>query len=64
MDTLVLSCSYQPVDRISWQRAICLWVLEKVEVLEEYEDREVISARDDGSQDAVRRSVSAPHQAA
>src|SRR5687767_9045732 len=43
MDTLVLSCSYQPVDRISWQRAICLWMMEKVEILEEYEDREVRS---------------------
>ena len=43
MDTLVLSCSYQPVDRISWRRAICLWVMEKVEVLEEYEDREIRS---------------------
>jgi 5-methylcytosine-specific restriction endonuclease McrA len=43
MDTLVLSASYQPVDRISWQRAICLWVMEKVEILEQYEDREVRS---------------------
>lgn len=43
MDTLVLSMSYQPVDRISWQRAICLWVMEKVEILEAYEDREVRS---------------------
>lgn len=43
MDTLVLSSCYQPVDRISWQRAICLWVLDKVEILEEYEDREIRS---------------------
>lgn len=43
MDTLVLSCAYQPVDRISWQRAICLWVMDKVEILEEYEDRAVRS---------------------
>lgn len=43
MDTLVLSHSYLPVDRISWERAVTLWVLDKVEIIEEYEDRVVRS---------------------
>jgi len=43
MDTLVLSQSYQPVGRISWQRAVTLLFREKIEVIEEYEDREIRS---------------------
>jgi 5-methylcytosine-specific restriction endonuclease McrA len=43
MDTLLLSHAYEPVDRISWQRAITLWWADKVEILEEYEDREIRS---------------------
>ena len=43
MDTLVLSQSYQPIGRISWQRAITLIFQEKVEVIEEYTDRRVHS---------------------
>jgi 5-methylcytosine-specific restriction endonuclease McrA len=43
MDTLVLSQSYQPVGRIPWQRAMTLFFLGKVEVIEEYENREVRS---------------------
>ena len=43
MDTLLLSHAYEPVARISWQRAITLWWADKVEILEEYEDREVRS---------------------
>ena len=39
MDTLVLTHAYQPVDRISWQRAVTLWATDKVEVLEAYDDR-------------------------
>ena len=38
METLVLSQSYQPVARISWQRALTLLFSGKVEVIEEYED--------------------------
>ena len=41
MDTLVLSQSYQPIGRVSWQRAMTLFFQDKVEVVEEYEDREV-----------------------
>ncbi len=43
METLVLTHAYQPVDRISWQRAITLWATDKVEILEAYEDRNVRS---------------------
>ena len=41
MDTLVLSIAYEPVERICWQRAVTLWWLEKVEVVEEYADRHI-----------------------
>lgn len=43
MDTLVLSHAWEPVSRIPWQRAITLLWEEKVEVIEEYEDRYVRS---------------------
>ncbi len=43
METLVLSQSYEPMARISWQRAIMLLWQGKVEVVEEYEDRLVRS---------------------
>lgn len=39
METLVLSTGFEPLARISWQRAITLLFLGKVEVVEEYEDR-------------------------
>ena len=41
METLVLSHAYLPLDRVCWQRAVALWFMDTVEVLEEYEDREV-----------------------
>jgi len=43
METLVLSTGYEPLARVSWQRAINLLFLGKVEVVEEYEDRLVRS---------------------
>lgn len=43
MDTLVLSASWEPVARITWQRAISLFLEGKVEVIEEYEDRYIRS---------------------
>ena len=43
METLVLSAWYEPVARISWQRAVTLLFAGKVEVVDEYEDREVRS---------------------
>lgn len=38
MHTLVLSPSYEPVARITWQRAVTLLWENKVEVVEEYHD--------------------------
>src|SRR5262245_7675318 len=43
MDTLVLNAGYEPVARVGWQRAVTLLFLGKVEVVEEYEDKEVHS---------------------
>ena len=43
METLVLNVSYEPVARVSWQRAITLLWERKVEVVEEYEDYRVRS---------------------
>ena len=43
METLVLNPGYEPVARVPWQRAITLLFLGKVEVVEEYADREVRS---------------------
>lgn len=43
METLVLSAAYEPVARVSWQRAITLLWERKVEVVEEYEDKIVHS---------------------
>jgi len=39
METLVLSTRYEPVARVSWERAVTLFFAGKVEVVEEYEDR-------------------------
>lgn len=41
--TLLLSTGYEPMTTISWQKAITLLTLGKVEVIEEYDDREVRS---------------------
>jgi len=43
METLVLSQAYEPVARVTWQRAMMLIWQGKVEVVEEYEDRFVRS---------------------
>lgn len=43
MDTLVLDASYIPVARVHWQRAITLLFMGKVEIVEEYENREIRS---------------------
>jgi 5-methylcytosine-specific restriction endonuclease McrA len=36
--TLLLNQGFEPLCTLPWQRAICLWVLGKVEVVEEYEE--------------------------
>jgi 5-methylcytosine-specific restriction endonuclease McrA len=38
-DTLVLSAAYEPMDQVTWQRAMSLWFTGRVEVVEEYDDR-------------------------
>ena len=42
MDTLVLNSWFRPVRCVSWERAITLVLSGKAQVLEEYEDRQVI----------------------
>lgn len=36
--TLLLSHGYEPLKIISWKKAVILWFLDKVEVVEEYDD--------------------------
>ena len=36
--TLLLSSGYEPLKIISWKKAVSLWFLDKVEVVEEYEE--------------------------
>lgn len=36
--TLLLNQGYQPIKALSWKRAICMYILEKVDILEEYEE--------------------------
>jgi len=43
METLVLNPGYEPVARVPWQRAVTLLFLGKVEVVEEYADRDIRS---------------------
>ncbi len=43
--TLVLDAGYQPVGTISWQRAMVLWCQQKVEIVEEYADLWIHSAK-------------------
>jgi len=41
VETLVLDSSFQPVDRVPWQRALTLYFKGKVEIVEAYTDRVV-----------------------
>lgn len=43
-ETLVLSADYQPVGRVTWQRAITLFYSNKVEIVDTYEDKEIRAA--------------------
>jgi 5-methylcytosine-specific restriction endonuclease McrA len=43
MDTLVLDFNYQPTGKMSWDRAITQWFKGKVEIIAEYEDRNIRS---------------------
>lgn len=39
MRTLVLNAGYEPMQLVSWQRAICLVLSEKAEIISEYDER-------------------------
>jgi len=41
METLVLSATWEPVRRVTWKRAMTLWVAGRVEVLEAYSERRI-----------------------
>lgn len=38
-DTLVLNASYEPLRICSWERAICMWLDDKVEILATYSEK-------------------------
>jgi 5-methylcytosine-specific restriction endonuclease McrA len=57
--TLLLSSSYEPLSTISWQDAICKLTLGKVEIVEEYDDQQIRSARLVLKMPAVVRLVNA-----
>lgn len=41
--TLLLNSTYEPLKILSWQRAISLWFIGKVEIVEEYNDFDLAS---------------------
>jgi 5-methylcytosine-specific restriction endonuclease McrA len=43
METLVLSTGYEPIARVTWERAVTLLFAGKVEVVDAYDDREIRS---------------------
>lgn len=45
MQTLVLSAAWEPMEIVPWQRAMTLLFMDKVEVLEQYEDRKIRTVR-------------------
>lgn len=57
METLVLNATWQPVARITWQRAITLLFRGKVEIVEEYEDKTIRSVTFEVKMPSVVRFV-------
>ena len=45
MDTLVLSTAFEPMRKVSWQDAMSMWVAGKVEIVSEYSDRFIRTAK-------------------
>lgn len=41
METLILSAAYEPMEIVSWQRAMTLYFMNKVEIVEEYDDKAI-----------------------
>lgn len=58
-DTLLLTQGYQPLKVISWQRAICMSFLGKVEVVTTHPDREIRTVTQAYSAPAVVRLIRA-----
>lgn len=57
MDTLVLNMGWQPVGRMSWQRAITQWCKGRVEIIDSYEDRDIRSVTFSMKMPAVVREL-------
>jgi 5-methylcytosine-specific restriction endonuclease McrA len=57
-EVLVLNQSWQPINIINWQDAICLWYTNKAEILEKYEDRFLHSYKQAFNMPAVIRLYS------
>lgn len=55
---LLLNYDYSPVSIITWQRAVSMWVTDKVEIVEEYHDDEIRSVNFAMKCPAVVRLVS------
>lgn len=43
IQTLMLNADYRPIQVVTWQRAICLWFSDKIDVVEEYMDIDINS---------------------
>ena len=57
--TLILNASYEPMGIVKWERAICMWLDDKVEILATYSERVYDSIRDwCGKMPAVVRLLS------
>ena len=54
-DVLVLDNRYQPLGKVHWKRAICLFIEGEVEIIEEYADRAIRTVKDSWPMPAVIR---------
>lgn len=59
MQVLVLSTGFEPMYKVSWRRAMTLWVAGRVEVVEHYADRVIQTVTDVYRLPAVVRFVGA-----
>lgn len=55
METLILSAAYEPMGRVTWQRAMTLWFNGRVEVVETHAERNVRTVRSHLAMPAVVR---------
>lgn len=61
METLMLSAAFEPMRRISWQRAMLLLVAGRAEVVEVYADRTVRTVRVTFQMPSVMRALGGYH---